>query len=140
MENVMKKKIFRQKSLDRIASPEQMNDYLRATRPGIWIMLAIIILLLAAFFAWASIGQLETKVQGKATVEDGTAWITVLSGTEITAGMTIRIGESEFTVSAVAKDEYGNQIAYAQVPLENGNYDAEIVIESVSPITFLLSA
>ena len=38
-----KKQIFRQKTLDRIASPEQLNDYLRATRPGIWIMLVVII-------------------------------------------------------------------------------------------------
>ena len=29
--------LFRQKTLDRISSPEQLTDYLRITNPGIWI-------------------------------------------------------------------------------------------------------
>ena len=53
-----KKQIFRQQSLDRIASPEQLNDYLRTTKPGAWILLSVIILVLVAFFSWASIGRL----------------------------------------------------------------------------------
>ena len=134
-----KKQIFRQKTLDRIASPEQLNDYLRTTKPGIWIMLAVIILLLAAFFAWASIGRLETKVSAKAVVTDGNARITILSDADVCAGMTVRMGETEFTVSAVDEDEYGHKIVYAPAPLSNGNYDVEIVIESVAPISFLLS-
>ncbi len=56
------------------------------------------------------------------------------------AGMTVRIGESEFTISAVDVNEYGQMIAYAPVSLANGNYDVEIVVESISPISFLFSS
>mgnify|MGYP007122110349 CR=1 FL=1 len=41
-----KNSIFRKKSLDRIESPEQLNDYIRVTSPGIWIFLAAAIVLL----------------------------------------------------------------------------------------------
>jgi len=134
-----KNQIFRQKSLDRIASPEQLNDYLRATKPGVWILLSVIILVLVAFFAWASIGRLETKVSGKAVVVDGKAEISILSDAEVTAGMTVRMGDVEFAVSSVDEDEYGRPVAYAPVNVANGNYDVEIVVESISPIAFLLS-
>ena len=46
--------VFRKKTLDRIASPEQLTDYLRVTNPGIWVILVAVILLLAGVFAWSS--------------------------------------------------------------------------------------
>ena len=47
--------IFRQKTIDRISSPEQMTDYLRVTNPGIWVILVAVILLLAGVFAWSMV-------------------------------------------------------------------------------------
>ena len=135
-----KKQIFRQKSLDRIASPEQLNDYLRTTKPGVWIILILIILLIVVFFAWASIGRLETTVSGKAAVEEGNARITVFSDADVRAGMTVRVGESEFTISSVDRDEHGYPVANAPVSIPNGDYDVEIVTESISPISFLFSS
>ncbi|MBP3854094.1 MAG: hypothetical protein IK990_00595 [Ruminiclostridium sp.] len=140
MAEEQKKKIFREKTLERIASPEQLTDYLHVTNPGIWVLFVVIILLLGGLFAWASIGQLETTAAAKAAVTDGTAQITVLTGAEINSGMTVRMGNAEFTVSTVDEDELGRTIAYAPVNLANGNYDAEIVVESISPISFLLTA
>lgn len=43
----MSDQIFRKKSLDRISSPEQLNDYIRVANPGIWMILAAVIILLA---------------------------------------------------------------------------------------------
>ena len=37
----MSDQIFRKKSLDRISSPEQLNDYIRVANPGIWMILEI---------------------------------------------------------------------------------------------------
>ena len=48
--------IFRKNTLDRISSPEQLTDYLRVTNPGIWILLAVTVLLLIGIFAWAAVG------------------------------------------------------------------------------------
>jgi hypothetical protein len=140
MAEEQKKTIFRQQALDRLATPEQLNDYLHVTNVRVWVLLAIIILLLGALFVWSSIGKLETTVAGRASVTDGTARITVLDNRKVTEGMTVRMGEAEFRISEVTQDEMGLTVAFAPVNLTNGNYDAVIVVESVSPIGFLLAA
>ena len=33
----MENKLFRQKSIDRVLSPEQLQDYMRVTNPGVWM-------------------------------------------------------------------------------------------------------
>ena len=140
MDEENKKSVFRAKSLDSISSPEQLTDYIHVTNPGIWVLFAVIILMLAGFIAWAYVGQLETVVDAKAAVIDGTAHITVYDRCDVTSGMTVRIGNEEFTVSSVEQDETGHTLAYSSVTLDDGVYDAGIVTETVSPISFLLSA
>ena len=135
----MDESIYRKKSMDRITSPEELGDYLHVTNVGVWALLTIVILLLTAFFAWASLGKLETIASARATVRDGTAQITVVENAEIVSGMTVRMGSAEFRVSDVGKDERGFTVAYAPVNLPEGNYDAEIVVETLSPISFLLT-
>ena len=58
--------IFRQKSIDRVSSPEQLNDYIRVTTPSVWLVLIAIILLLAGMLVWSVLGTVE------ATAADGT--------------------------------------------------------------------
>ena len=54
MRNMEKSKVFRQTSMDRIQSPEQLNDYLRVTDPSVWVLLAAVIVLLAGVLVWGS--------------------------------------------------------------------------------------
>ena len=42
----MSKQLFRQKSLEKITSPEQMGDYIRVSNPSVWMILVAIIVLL----------------------------------------------------------------------------------------------
>ena len=48
----MEQSLFRKKSLDRISSPEQLNDYLRVTNPTVWVVLGAVILLLLGVIVW----------------------------------------------------------------------------------------
>ncbi len=41
----MDQNLFREKSIDRISSPEQLNDYLRVTSPAVWVILLAVVLL-----------------------------------------------------------------------------------------------
>ncbi len=41
-----RKPIFREKALEKITSPEQLNNYLKVTNPAVWMILAAVILLL----------------------------------------------------------------------------------------------
>ena len=136
-----KQTIFRQKSLDTISSPEQLTSYLRVTNPGIWIILAAVILLLGGLFAWSMIGRIETVEDAAAFVENGQARIAVTDSSkeELTAGMTVRFGSDEYKISTIDVDAYGRVTAYAPVSLPDGKYDVKIVLESIHPIRFLFS-
>lgn len=133
--------IFRQKSLDRINSPEQLTDYLKVTNPGIWMLLAAVIILLGGLFVWSISGRLETVRDGVAVVENGQAVImmTDASSEEISSGMTVRIGNDEYSIATVETDDYGRAVAYAPIDKTDGKYDVKVVTESIHPIKFLLS-
>ena len=53
----MSNSIFRQKSIDKVASPEKLDDYIRVTTPSVWIALISMILLLAGALVWGIFGE-----------------------------------------------------------------------------------
>ena len=63
--------LYRKESMERIQSPEQLNDYLRITNPTIWILLIAVIILLAGMLIWSSYATIGSFAQGTARVENG---------------------------------------------------------------------
>ena len=110
--------IFRKKTMDKISSPDQLTDYLRVTNPGIWAVLAAVILLLGGLFAWAAVGTLETTVDAKAVVRDHIAEIvpTGRESTAVASGMVLRIASEEYRVASVSTDAYGRTAAMSVRP------------------------
>ncbi|MGM9548537.1 MAG: hypothetical protein ACI3V5_01650 [Faecousia sp.] len=77
----MNESIFRQKSLDRISSPEEIDNYIRVTRPSLWLALGVIILLLAALILWSVTARIEaTMVVDGQTVTEQIAPVSFLIG------------------------------------------------------------
>ena len=132
--------LFRKNALDRISSPDQLTDYLRVTNPGIWAVLAAVIVLLAGILVWAGVGTLETTVDAKAIVTGGRAEVLEIGTDKLEAGMTMRIRNEEYELDMTDLDEYGRQIGFAGVSLPDGTYDAKIVTEETHPIEFLLES
>ena len=58
--------LFREKSMKRVSSPEELNDYIRVTTPSVWVVLLALTLLLAGMLVWGALGTVE------AHGEDGT--------------------------------------------------------------------
>jgi hypothetical protein len=142
MEQTQKKEVFRKETMERISSPEQLTGYLRVTKPGIWVVLAAVILLLAAMLAWSAVGVLETTTDAKVVVSDASTEI-IVTGTlasSVQAGMPVRVASEEYTIASVETDEYGRTVAFARTDLPNGIYDAKIVVEQTKPISFLLES
>ena len=52
--------IFREKSIDRVSSPEQLNDYIRVTTPTVWLVLLALVILLLGMLAWSIFGTVES--------------------------------------------------------------------------------
>ena len=67
--------LFRQKSLDRISEPDQLTDYLRVTKPAVWLLLAAILVLLVGLLVWSLTGNVEITADGDAVIVDGQAKI-----------------------------------------------------------------
>ena len=129
--------IFRKKTLDRMASPEQLTDYLRVTSPGVWVILAAVIFLLAGLFAWSRVGTLETSADVKVVVEGRLAEIIPVGQEDIASGMPLRVSGRESVIISVEKDGYGRTIGRAEVDLPDGIYDGTVVTEVTHPIDFL---
>ena len=51
--------IFREKSIDRVSSPEQLNDYIRVTTPTVWLVLLALVILLLGILAWSVFGTVQ---------------------------------------------------------------------------------
>lgn len=65
------KQIFRKAAIDRVASPEQLTDYIRVGSPSVWVILTACIILLASLFVWGMFGQVEinSEVNGRMVTE-----------------------------------------------------------------------
>ncbi len=66
-----KAKLFREKSLEAVESPESLNDYLRVTSPGVWLVMAAVIVLLVGAILWGMFGHIRTTAQVAVVIEDG---------------------------------------------------------------------
>lgn len=157
----MNDKIFRKKSVDKMSSPEQLNDYIKVTNPGIWMLLAAIAILLIGVCVWGIFGKLETKLTVAAESSGGETVLYVKEGdiASVQEGMSVAIGETDCNILsipqspvAVTEDigEYARHTGelslgewvYAvetDARLADGAYRAQIVIDSVSPKYFVFN-
>ena len=156
----MQNGLFRQKSIERISSPEALHDYMRVTSPRLWMILAAVVLLLGGFIAYASTAKMENTMPIKVTVEtyhmteeetQGEARdVTIVYSSlpadqmeQIKKGMKLRLLKETGTVSWLTSGvqeglvEVGFDMDPLNYPLNDGEYDAELVLESTTPVSFL---
>ena len=55
------KQIFREKSIERVSSPEKLDDYIKVTTPSVWIILAATVALLVGMIIWGGFGKIEVN-------------------------------------------------------------------------------
>ncbi len=64
----MARSIFRFESPERVESPDRINEYIHVARPGVWVLTAALILVLAAFVFWGITGRIPDTVTYKGVV------------------------------------------------------------------------
>ena len=138
----MKQTLFRKKSVDRIASPEQLNDYLHVTSPAVWVVLCAVIALLIGLLVWSSVTAVESYVPGTAEVSDGV--LTVVFEDEAQAknvapGMNVTVGELVTPILSVGKDAGGRIIAVADANIPDGKYDVRVGYKQTKIIQMLFN-
>ncbi|MBR0147438.1 MAG: hypothetical protein IJM25_12360 [Eubacterium sp.] len=68
-ENEKSSGLFRQKSVDRMSNPEQLNDYIRVTTPSVWLVLAAVFVLLVGIVVWTIFGTVTEHTEEGSTRE-----------------------------------------------------------------------
>ena len=157
----MKEAIFRKKSIERVNSPDQLNDYIRVANPGVWTVLAAVIILLAGLCVWGVFGHLDTVLDVAAVCENGELrlYVPEEKAGEVSAGMAVAVDGAEYELASVsaspvpvddAFDAYAVHVgglergqwvypAYAAAALPDGVYRAQIVTERISPASFVVN-
>lgn len=109
-----KKRLFRQKSLDRLASPDRLDTMIQVTTPKGWILLLTLLGLIGVVVAWGILGSIPTKVQGSVV------FIRTGGLHEVTAGSSGRL--TDLAVSVGDRVHQGQLIARLSQP----ELDAEL--------------
>ena len=157
----MNEQLFRKKSVDRVSSPEQLNEYIKVSNPGIWMILAAIVILLVGAIVWGVLGTLDTTLPTVAVAENGelTVYVKEADIDSIEEGMTVRIGDKEGTITEISTTPTTVDGTFSDYALHVGNlvngewvfairvsgefadgvHNADIVVESVSPMSFILN-
>ena len=139
----MAQQIYREKNIERISSPEQLNDYLKVTKPAVWAVMAAVIILLAGFFIWGSFTYIGSSVKGTAEVKDGMMTICFEDAgfaRNVQEGMSVTVGETKSTIIDVGYDRDGSVFAQAQTSLDDGIYEANVMYKQTQVLSLLFSS
>ena len=157
----MARNIFRKSSLDRVSNPEQLNDYIRVTNPGVWMIMCAVILLLIGVCVWGIFGQLDTTLTVGAVTEDNqtVCYVKEAEREKLENGMQVHIAEQVYQITEISQqpiqvdDSFAEYLAHVGDLAEgewvyivelNDAYgddgmiaEAKIVIESIAPMRFV---
>ncbi len=151
----MDNKVFREKSVKKFSSPEQLNDYIKVSNPSVWMLLAAIAILLAGICIWAMFGRTDTRLTVAAKVEEGKAacYVKEKDMAGISVGMETEIGgesyhvlsvslepaelngttgESLMHIGGIEEGERIYEVALEGSGLPDGIYEAGIILEDAS--------
>lgn len=152
----MREGLFRKKSLEKISSPEQVNDYIKTSSVSMWVIFCATAILLAGAVIWGIFGKIDITVDSVAICENGSVFCFIAENDieRIHDTAMVRIKTQTYSLTDISKlpvqakenmSDYALHLAdideddwvyYASVndaDLDDGIYDAKIIIESVSP-------
>ncbi len=154
--------IFREKSLKSMASPEELDDYIKVTNPGVWLLLTAVIVFLSGVIAWGVFGKLETDVDAFGRMEEGrlVVYTTGSDMLKLKEGMKVVTRHSEGSITGITgytiiseevfptKDKAEEYHIAAGTPLypiitdltlPDGNYDTRVVLQEIKPMELIFN-
>ena len=161
MEEKKEFKLFREKSLEAVESPEALNDYLRVTSPGVWLVLSAVIVLLIGAVLWGIFGCINTTLPVAVSSAEGQCVCVVpYEALERVMGIdTVSVDGQDYALrhdqdirTLIVSEETSPYIRVASglsigdvavaipvdAPLADGIYTGTVITESLQPISLLL--
>lgn len=157
----MNNRLFRKSSIERVNSPEQLNEYIRVANPGVWLVLAAVAALLAGVVIWGVFGTIETTVKTCASVSGGSAvcYVSTDDISALSAGMPVAVegcdgfiksipdapmriddsfGDYALYLSGFSRGDFCYAVALELTGVEDGVYPAVITADSINPLYFVI--
>ena len=116
------KSIYRKVSLDRLSSPEQLDQKVTVVSPSGWIAIISLAVLVVAALFWGFLGSVSNRVSGGGVLMPREGVVTLISTTSgqitdvyVSAGEYVERGQ---IIASVSQDEITRQIQRVQDNLE----------------------
>ena len=103
--------------MQRITSPEKLNDYIQVANPGIWLILSAILVLLASLLIWGFCGSVSTTHAVKGLAKDGSiiCYVNTNAGFTVQKGMQVAItGDMAGTVTGEVAEVSPTPLSYLE--------------------------
>ena len=114
----MSKKIFRQVALDRLASPEQLDQIMQVTTPKGWLALAAVGIAIVVAGAWSVTGKVPEQVTGSGImIRSGGIFQVVAQSSGAVSDVSVHVGDRVAegqVIARVAQPELLQQIGRAR--------------------------
>ena len=150
--------IFRKKSVDRISSPERLDEYIRVANPSVWVTLMALIILLIGIVVWGILGRLDTTVP-VCVIAEGNEILGYISDGDINSveeGMEVLTDTSQLVIEEVSKTPIKIESEYISDKLSgeksswgyelrlsgevnNGIYFGDVCVDSINPISYVIN-
>ncbi len=123
-------------------SLDNLNDYIRVVNPSVWFVLVAMLSIVIGMICWSFLGNVERTIETTINIENNQAvcYINVDDVNEVQEGMKITFDGKQAWIEEL--EETDGQIAIYTISLDSkvksGHYEGSIVVEEISPISFLL--
>lgn len=156
----MKKDLYRKEIVEK-QGVDKLDDYTRINKPSLIVLLLFICALLLAFFFWSVFGKIESKIDSYVYANNGDyiGYFSPSDTEKIKDDLKVYVGDKEGKVSEISsntietnslsnselyyfnleKDTICYKVTYSFPELEDGFYSAKIVIEELTPFSFIFN-
>lgn len=131
--------LFREESMNKISSPEQMNDYMRVTGVHVWLILGSVIFLLLAAVLWGMLGTIESKLVADGSSTDGIAILEVEAEdvNKLAVGQNVEIDGCNGTVQDISVSSGVCRVMITAEGLPDASGTREVVVERMTPFSLV---
>ena len=138
----MENKIFREKNIERMSTPEDLNEYLHVTSIKVWVVLGAITLVLVSMIIWSYFTSINSYAFGTAEVKEGVITATFsdpATARNVKEGMNMEVGEIVIPIGYVGNDLEGHVIAIGNINIPDGAYEVRASYKQTQMIEMLFN-
>lgn len=129
--------LFRKKNLERISSPEQLNDYIKVSNPSVWLIISALIIIIIAFSIWAFSGNITSEVSATGVfygdsqekLDSVVCYVDANRAQKISAGMDVRIYDRSKPMETYVN---GTVVQISPTPVKKDDLKAQVGNEYVA--------